>query len=53
MVSSTLSDDPVLMLSSSEELEVLSMEAGEIEDLPPPSPTYEELMEAIILLCCG
>lgn len=45
--SSTLSEGPVLMLSSSEELDVLSIEAGGIEDLPSPSPSYEEPVEVI------
>lgn len=32
---------PALQLSSSEELEVLSIEVGEIEDSPPTFPEYE------------
>lgn len=46
-VSSTPSEGPVLMLSSSEVLDVLSIKAGGIEDLPPPSPSYEEPVEVI------
>lgn len=46
-VYSTPSEGPVLMLSSSEVLDVLSIKAGGIEDLPPPFPGYEEPVEVI------
>lgn len=45
--SSIPSESLMLELSSSEELEVLSIEAGDIEDSPPSSPAYEELVEVV------
>lgn len=49
MVSSPRSEGLVLQLSSSEELDVLSIDAGYVEDSPPHSPAYEELVEVITL----
>lgn len=45
--SSALSESPMLILSSSEEVDVLSNEAGDFEDSPPLSPAYEELLEVV------
>lgn len=39
------------MLSSSEELDVLSIEASDIGDSPVVSPQYEKLMEVVSRLC--
>lgn len=47
MASSTPRKCSMLEFFSSEELEALNIEAGEIEDLPPSSPTYVELVEAV------
>lgn len=41
------SESLMLVLSSSEELDVLSIDAGDIEDSPPLSPAYEELLEVV------
>lgn len=46
MASSTQSESPMLGLSSSEEIDVLSIEVEGFEDSPPLSPSYEELLEA-------
>lgn len=49
-LSSTSSIVPIQVseaLSSSEDLDVLSIEAGEIEDSPCQSPAFEELMEVV------
>jgi hypothetical protein len=46
-----MGDSPVLQLSSSEEGDVLSTEAGNVEDSPPISPAYEELVKVILVLC--
>lgn len=35
----------MFQLSSSEKVDVLSIDAGESEDSPPSSPVYEELVE--------
>lgn len=40
-IPSALSEAPVLQVSSSEELEIESIEAGEVDDLPPHSPTND------------
>lgn len=45
--SSTLDENSMLELSSPENLDVLSIEAGEIEDSPPQSPAFEELLEVV------
>ncbi len=37
----------MLTLSSSEEVDVLNIKAGETEDSPPHSPTFEELVEVL------
>lgn len=37
----------MLTLSSSEELDIVSTEAGEFEDLPSLSPAYEELVGVV------
>lgn len=37
----------MLGLSSSEELDIFSKDAGNIEDLPPLSPAYEKLLEVV------
>ncbi|XDV43148.1 hypothetical protein PO909_011671 [Leuciscus waleckii] len=37
----------MLRLSASEEVDVLSIEAGEMEDSPPHPPAYEELLEVV------
>lgn len=47
VVSSPQSESLMLQLSSSEELDVLSTDAGKVEDLPPHSPAYKELVEFI------
>lgn len=47
VASSTWGVSLVLQLSSSEEVDVLSIKAGEIEDLPLLSPVYEELVEVV------
>lgn len=46
-VSSALSESLMLGLSSSEELDVLSIDAGDIEDSPPLSPAHEEPLEVV------
>lgn len=45
--SSISSESQMLELSSSEEMEVLSIEAGEIEDSQPSSPAYEDLFDVV------
>lgn len=45
MVSSRLSEALVLAISSSEKLDIVSIEAVEFKDLPPLSPAYEESLE--------
>lgn len=45
--SSTLSENPMLALSSFEEVDIVSIEAGESDDSPPVSPDYEELVEIV------
>jgi len=45
VVSSALGEAPVLQLSSSEELDVVSIETGDTKDSPPHAPAYEELIE--------
>lgn len=45
MASSSLNESS--MLSSSEELDVLSIEASDIGDSPVVSPQYEKLMEVV------
>ncbi|ROL47279.1 hypothetical protein DPX16_6459 [Anabarilius grahami] len=45
--SSTRGESPVLQLYSSEEVDVLSIEAWDIEDSPYLTPAYEELVEVI------
>lgn len=42
-----MSESLMLVLSSSEELDILSIDAGDIEDSPPLSPAYEELLEVV------
>lgn len=37
----------MLQLSTSEEVDVLSIEAGEMESPPPHPPAYEELLEVV------
>lgn len=37
----------MLILSSSEELDIVSTGAGEFEDLPSLSPAFEELVEVV------
>lgn len=37
----------MLAFSSSEEVVIVSIEAGDLEDLPPLSPAYEELVEIV------
>lgn len=37
----------MLRLSSSEELDILSINAGDIEDSPPLFPAYDELLEVV------
>lgn len=46
-VSYTLSKGPALQLSSSIEVDVLSIDAGESDDSPLHSPGYEELVEVV------
>ncbi len=47
-VSSARELDPIFELSDSEELDVLSTEAGELaESSPLHSPTYEELVDVL------
>ncbi|ROL23517.1 hypothetical protein DPX16_18785 [Anabarilius grahami] len=41
------SEAPVLHISSSEELDVESIEAGDVEDSPPHSSLYEKLVEIV------
>lgn len=43
----TLRYNALLLLSGSEELDVVSMDPGDAEDLPLHTPAYEELMEVI------
>lgn len=45
--SSTQSEGLMLMLSSSEGVDIVSIEAGEFEELPALSPAYEELVEVV------
>lgn len=45
--SSALSESPMLSLSSSKEVDILSNETGDFEDSPPLSPAYEELLEVV------
>lgn len=45
--SSTPSENLMLGLSSSEEVDALSIEAGDFKDLPPFSTMYEELLEVV------
>lgn len=47
VASSTLSESLMLGLSGSEEVDILSIEVDDLEDLPALSPQYEELVEAI------
>lgn len=37
----------MLQLSSSEDLDVVSIDAEDFEDSPPHTPAYEELMEVM------
>lgn len=37
----------MLALSSSEEVDIVSIEAEDLEDSPPLSPAYEELVEFV------
>jgi len=46
-VPSIPSEAPVLQLSGSEELEVVCMDPGDVENSPLHSPAYEELMEFV------
>lgn len=46
-VSSTPCGAPVLQLSDSDKLDVVSIEAGDIEESPPNTHTYEELLEIV------
>lgn len=46
-ISSTPSEGLVLHLSSLEEFDVLSIDAGESEDSPLQSPGYKELVEVV------
>lgn len=46
-VSSAPSEGSVLQLTSSEEVDVLSIKAREFEDSPPHSPAFEELLEVV------
>lgn len=46
-VSATQSEGPVLQLSSSSEVDVLSIEPGDLKDSSPQSPIYEELVEVV------
>jgi hypothetical protein len=46
-VSSPRAEAPMLQLSSSEELDVVSVETGDIEDSSSHSPEHEELMEVL------
>lgn len=50
VVSSTLGEAPVLQLSRSEELDIVSVDAGDVEDSPPHSPAFEELVEVGLAL---
>lgn len=43
----TPNEGQVLQLSSSKEVDVLSITAGETKALPPHSPAYEELVEVV------
>lgn len=47
MVSSRLSEAPVLAISSSEKLDIVSIEAVEFKYLPSLSPAYEESLEIL------
>ncbi|ROI78118.1 Deleted in malignant brain tumors 1 protein [Anabarilius grahami] len=47
VIPSALIEVPVLNVSSSEELDVKSIDAAESEDTPFHSPAYEELMEVV------
>lgn len=47
VASSALSESLMLGLSSSKEVDILSIEADDLEDLPALSPQYEELVKAI------
>lgn len=48
VASSALSDCLMLGLSSSEELDILSIEASDLGDSPTQSPQYEELVQIVI-----
>lgn len=37
----------MLVLSSSDEVDIVSLEAGKLEDSPPLSPAFDELVEAV------
>jgi len=39
--------ESVLQLSSSEDLDVVGIDAGDIKDSPPHTPTYERVMEVV------
>lgn len=45
--SSNLGEDPMLEMSGSEEVDVLSIEAGETEESPLQSPAFEELLDVV------
>lgn len=45
--STALSESTMFMLSSSEGVDIVSIKAGDIEDSPPVSPAYEELVEVV------
>lgn len=47
MASSALSDYSMLSLSSSEELDILSIEASDLGDSPAQSPQYKELVQIV------
>lgn len=51
-VSSAPSEGSKFQLSSSEEIDVLSIKAGDFEDSPPQVPAYEELIKGCHL-CRG
>lgn len=45
--SSAQSESPVLALSNSKEVDTVSIEAGDVEDSPPLSPAYGELVKVV------
>lgn len=51
-VSSITDEVPMLQLSDSEELDIVNMYPGDVEDSSPHTPAYEELMDVITAISC-